>query len=158
MKGKGWKQWNLLKKSSRPPMVRPFIKYNVVLLNSELSFVAVEFMYCDLSSFKSIRRFVHNFKAKGIPLHLLINNGTAGNIQSKYSNKTNSYRVLSAPDHLCLQLASCCVRTGWLLMALKSTSEWTIWVTSTWPISCFLSSSLPVRSWYFAISMIFDCI
>ncbi|XP_016075270.1 PREDICTED: dehydrogenase/reductase SDR family member on chromosome X [Miniopterus natalensis] len=34
----------------------------------------VEFLYCDLASMKSIRQFVHKFKEKKIPLHVLVNN------------------------------------------------------------------------------------
>ncbi|XP_058514393.1 dehydrogenase/reductase SDR family member on chromosome X-like [Ochotona princeps] len=34
----------------------------------------VEFLYCDLASMNSIRQFVHKFKAKEIPLHVLVNN------------------------------------------------------------------------------------
>ncbi|XP_063306245.1 dehydrogenase/reductase SDR family member on chromosome X [Pelobates fuscus] len=34
----------------------------------------VEFLYCDLTSMKSIRKFVQNFKAKNLKLHILVNN------------------------------------------------------------------------------------
>ncbi|XP_049727576.1 dehydrogenase/reductase SDR family member on chromosome X isoform X2 [Elephas maximus indicus] len=34
----------------------------------------VEFLYCDLASMSSIRHFVRQFKAKNIPLHVLVNN------------------------------------------------------------------------------------
>ncbi|CAH2220508.1 dehydrogenase reductase SDR family member on chromosome X [Pelobates cultripes] len=34
----------------------------------------VEFVYCDLSSMKSIRKFVQNFKTKNLKLHILVNN------------------------------------------------------------------------------------
>ncbi|XP_076838651.1 polyprenol dehydrogenase isoform X2 [Brachyhypopomus gauderio] len=34
----------------------------------------VEFMYLDLASMKSVRRFVHRFESRGLPLHVLINN------------------------------------------------------------------------------------
>nr|XP_020140741.1 dehydrogenase/reductase SDR family member on chromosome X isoform X5 [Microcebus murinus] len=34
----------------------------------------VEFLYCDLASLASIRRFVETFKLKRLPLHVLINN------------------------------------------------------------------------------------
>nr|XP_026654018.1 dehydrogenase/reductase SDR family member on chromosome X isoform X2 [Zonotrichia albicollis]XP_026654019.1 dehydrogenase/reductase SDR family member on chromosome X isoform X2 [Zonotrichia albicollis] len=34
----------------------------------------VEFLYCDLASMKSIRRFVQQFRAKNCPLHVLVNN------------------------------------------------------------------------------------
>ncbi|KAG8511860.1 Zinc finger BED domain-containing protein 1, partial [Galemys pyrenaicus] len=34
----------------------------------------VEFLYCDLASMKSIRRFARKFKEKRLPLHVLVNN------------------------------------------------------------------------------------
>ncbi|XP_007246764.3 dehydrogenase/reductase SDR family member on chromosome X isoform X2 [Astyanax mexicanus] len=34
----------------------------------------VEFMYLDLASLKSVRQFVQRFKARGLPLHVLVNN------------------------------------------------------------------------------------
>ncbi|XP_048640601.1 dehydrogenase/reductase SDR family member on chromosome X [Marmota marmota marmota] len=34
----------------------------------------VEFLYCDLGSMASIRQFVHKFKMKNVPLHVLVNN------------------------------------------------------------------------------------
>ncbi|XP_046528866.1 dehydrogenase/reductase SDR family member on chromosome X [Equus quagga] len=34
----------------------------------------VEFLYCDLASMQSIRRFVQKFQRKRIPLHVLVNN------------------------------------------------------------------------------------
>uniref|UniRef100_W5LQZ8 Polyprenol dehydrogenase n=1 Tax=Astyanax mexicanus TaxID=7994 RepID=W5LQZ8_ASTMX len=34
----------------------------------------VEFMYLDLASLKSVRQFVLRFKARGLPLHVLVNN------------------------------------------------------------------------------------
>ncbi|XP_029459114.1 dehydrogenase/reductase SDR family member on chromosome X [Rhinatrema bivittatum] len=34
----------------------------------------VEFLYCDLASMKSIRKFVQQFHAKGLQLHVLVNN------------------------------------------------------------------------------------
>uniref|UniRef100_A0A8C6UTW9 Dehydrogenase/reductase (SDR family) X-linked n=1 Tax=Neogobius melanostomus TaxID=47308 RepID=A0A8C6UTW9_9GOBI len=39
--------------------------------------VLVEFVYLDLTSFKSIRAFVHDFKQRRLPLHVLINNAGA---------------------------------------------------------------------------------
>lgn len=44
--------------------------------------VAVEFLYCDLASLKSIRQFVQTFKKKKIPLHVLVNNGESWGNQS----------------------------------------------------------------------------
>ncbi|KAJ3584071.1 hypothetical protein NHX12_014567 [Muraenolepis orangiensis] len=34
----------------------------------------VEFVYLDLASLKSIRQFAHGFNARGLPLHVLVNN------------------------------------------------------------------------------------
>nr|XP_040142856.1 dehydrogenase/reductase SDR family member on chromosome X [Ictidomys tridecemlineatus] len=34
----------------------------------------VEFLYCDLGSMTSIRQFVHKFKMRNVPLHVLVNN------------------------------------------------------------------------------------
>nr|XP_044997525.1 dehydrogenase/reductase SDR family member on chromosome X [Jaculus jaculus] len=34
----------------------------------------VEFLYCDLASLRSVRAFADAFKAKGVPLHVLVNN------------------------------------------------------------------------------------
>lgn len=35
-----------------------------------------EFLYLDLTSLKSVRQFVQTFKSRGLPLHVLVNNGT----------------------------------------------------------------------------------
>ena len=37
--------------------------------------LTVEFVYLDLTSLKSVRQFVAAFKNKGLPLHVLVNNG-----------------------------------------------------------------------------------
>ena len=37
--------------------------------------IAVQFMYCDLASFRSIKKFASKFKERGLPLHILVNNG-----------------------------------------------------------------------------------
>ena len=36
--------------------------------------INVEFMSLDLSSLQSAKKFIENYKQKGLPLHLLINN------------------------------------------------------------------------------------
>ena len=36
--------------------------------------INVEFMSLDLSSLQSVKKFIEDFKQKGLPLHLLINN------------------------------------------------------------------------------------
>ncbi|XP_038613018.1 dehydrogenase/reductase SDR family member on chromosome X, partial [Tachyglossus aculeatus] len=43
-------------------------------IKEETSNDKVEFLYCDLASMKSIRKFVRQFKAKKCPLHILVNN------------------------------------------------------------------------------------
>lgn len=37
--------------------------------------LSVEFMYLDLASLTSVRQFVQRYKATGLPLHVLVNNG-----------------------------------------------------------------------------------
>ena len=34
-----------------------------------------EFVFVDLTSLKSVRQFVQTFRARGLPLHVLVNNG-----------------------------------------------------------------------------------
>ncbi|XP_077199444.1 polyprenol dehydrogenase isoform X1 [Paroedura picta] len=46
----------------------------VMKIKEETLNAKVEFLYCDLASMKSIHQFVHTFKAKNCPLHVLINN------------------------------------------------------------------------------------
>lgn len=35
----------------------------------------VEFVYVDMTSLKSVRQFVQSFRSRGLPLHVLVNNG-----------------------------------------------------------------------------------
>lgn len=42
---------------------------NVVFL------LTAEFIFLDLTSLKSVRHFVQKFKDRGLPLHVLVNNG-----------------------------------------------------------------------------------
>ncbi|KAI8869219.1 NAD(P)-binding protein [Ramicandelaber brevisporus] len=44
---------------------------------------SVEFLKLDLASFASIRQFVEEFKSKGLPLHLLVNNAGLGGLRGK---------------------------------------------------------------------------
>ncbi len=37
--------------------------------------LAAEFMFVDLTSLKSVRQFVQKFRDRGLPLHVLVNNG-----------------------------------------------------------------------------------
>ncbi|XP_016297474.1 dehydrogenase/reductase SDR family member on chromosome X-like isoform X2 [Sinocyclocheilus anshuiensis] len=43
-------------------------------IHEELNQGKVEFMYLDLASLTSVRQFVQRYKAKGLPLHVLVNN------------------------------------------------------------------------------------
>ncbi|XP_042613366.1 dehydrogenase/reductase SDR family member on chromosome X isoform X2 [Cyprinus carpio] len=43
-------------------------------IQEELNQGKVEFMYLDLASLTSVRQFVQRYKAKGLPLHILVNN------------------------------------------------------------------------------------
>ena len=49
----------------------------VALYCLQFSYVlfTVQFMYCDLASFKSIKTFASKYKERGLPLHILVNNG-----------------------------------------------------------------------------------
>lgn len=44
-------------------------------LFKRISFFSVEFMFLDLASFDSVRKFADDFCSKDWPLHILINNG-----------------------------------------------------------------------------------
>uniref|UniRef100_A0A9J7XD72 Dehydrogenase/reductase X-linked n=1 Tax=Cyprinus carpio carpio TaxID=630221 RepID=A0A9J7XD72_CYPCA len=44
------------------------------LASLDMHVVIVEFMYLDLASLTSVRHFVQRYKAKGLPLHVLVNN------------------------------------------------------------------------------------
>jgi len=55
-------------------------------------------MICDLSSFASIRTFVTNFKALGIPLHCLINN--AGVLSTTYKTTKEGWELAFGTSHL----------------------------------------------------------
>ena len=61
----------------------------------------VEYMQLDLGSFESTKRFVTTFKAKGLPLHILINN--AGIMSVPFGSfipmSVFTYYVCSFPLH-----------------------------------------------------------
>lgn len=40
-----------------------------------VSLLTAEFLFLDLTSLKSVRQFVQAFKDRGLPLHVLVNNG-----------------------------------------------------------------------------------
>ena len=42
--------------------------------------ITVEFMSLDLASLQSVKRFTEEYKQKGLPLHLLINNAGIANV------------------------------------------------------------------------------
>ena len=42
--------------------------------------ISVEFMPLDLASLRSVKRFTEDYKQKGLPLHLLINNAGIGSV------------------------------------------------------------------------------
>ena len=42
--------------------------------------ISVEFMPLDLASLQSVKRFTEDYKQKGLPLHLLINNAGIANV------------------------------------------------------------------------------
>ena len=44
--------------------------------------ITVEFMSLDLASLQSVKRFTEEYKQKGLPLHLLINNAAIGFVPS----------------------------------------------------------------------------
>lgn len=44
-------------------------------VNALLCPFAVDFLYCDLASLRSVQLFVDAFKKKNLPLHVLVNNG-----------------------------------------------------------------------------------
>ena len=43
--------------------------------------ISVEFMPLDLASLRSVKRFTEDYKQKGLPLHLLINNAAIALLQ-----------------------------------------------------------------------------
>lgn len=60
-----------------------YFKYEPILwhwldVNMSVCFLlfAVEFEHLDLASLKSVRQFVNRFQHRGLPLHVLVNNGT----------------------------------------------------------------------------------
>lgn len=55
---------------------------NVVFL------LTAEFIFLDLTSLKSVRQFVQKFKDRGLPLHVLVNNGMLWSLtQQKHKNR-----------------------------------------------------------------------
>lgn len=67
-------------------------------LREELPQAEVEYMELDLASLASIRKFVMNFKKKGLPLHILVNN--AGIMIPPYSKTEDGFELQFGVNHL----------------------------------------------------------
>ena len=61
-------------------------------------FQSVEFMELDLGSLGSIQKFVNEFKKKGIPLHILVNN--AGIMFPPYGTTEDGFERQFGVNHL----------------------------------------------------------
>ena len=59
---------------------------------------SVDFMKLDLGSLKSIQTFAKNFKEKGLPLHILINN--AGIMCPPYGTTQDGFELTFGINHL----------------------------------------------------------
>ena len=59
---------------------------------------SVEFLELDLGSLDSIRKFVTNFKRKGLPLHILVNN--AGVMFPPYGTTEDGFERQLGVNHL----------------------------------------------------------
>lgn len=58
----------------------------------------VEHMELDLGSLVSVRKFVTNFKKKGLPLHILVNN--AGIMFPPYGTTEDGFELQFGVNHL----------------------------------------------------------
>ncbi|RMX57299.1 hypothetical protein pdam_00012846 [Pocillopora damicornis] len=67
-------------------------------IREELPQAEVEYMELDLASLASIRKFVMNFKKKGLPLHILVNN--AGIMIPPYSKTEDGFELQFGVNHL----------------------------------------------------------
>lgn len=67
-------------------------------LREELPQAEVEYMELDLASLASIQKFVMNFKKKGLPLHILVNN--AGIMIPPYSKTEDGFELQFGVNHL----------------------------------------------------------
>ena len=61
-------------------------------------FQIVEYMELDLGSLASVRKFVANFKKKGLPLHILVNN--AGIMFPPYGTTEDGFELQFGVNHL----------------------------------------------------------
>lgn len=93
---------------------------NVVFL------LTAEFIFLDLTSLKSVRQFVQKFKDRGLPLHVLVNNGMLLSLtQQKHQNQ-----IIIITDFflICFSFAS----RSWNHAGSRDTNRGRIWVT-LWP-------------------------
>ncbi|KAL9972631.1 hypothetical protein ACROYT_G018977 [Oculina patagonica] len=67
-------------------------------LKEELPQAKVEYMELDLGSLASVRKFVTNFKKKGLPLHILVNN--AGIMFPPYGTTEDGFELQFGVNHL----------------------------------------------------------
>lgn len=67
-------------------------------LKEELPQANVEYMELDLGSLASVRKFVTNFKKKGLPLHILVNN--AGIMFPPYGTTEDGFELQFGVNHL----------------------------------------------------------
>lgn len=64
-------------KNSKTPIFVEFLKHRhaPICPNCVFFLSPVEFGYVDLTSLKSVQQFVQSFRSRGLPLHVLVNNG-----------------------------------------------------------------------------------
>ena len=65
---------------------------------SLLMFQSVEFMELDLGNLSSVTKFVTDFKNKGLPLHILVNN--AGIMFPPYGTTKDGFELQLGINHL----------------------------------------------------------
>ena len=81
------------------------------MINGALGNDNVEFMELDIGSFEKIRSFVQKFRAKDLPLHILMNNAgihvPGGDAPEQSGQRTPEGFEVSLSD----ALLSCCLQT-----------------------------------------------
>lgn len=76
-----------------------FVKLYIILLVMVIILSPLaEYMELDLGSLASIRKFVTNFKQKGLPLHILVNN--AGIMFPPYGTTEDGFELQFGVNHL----------------------------------------------------------
>lgn len=69
------------------------------MLHESLVFsISVEYIGLDLGSLASVRKFVTDFKEKGLPLHILVNN--AGIMFPPYGTTEDGFELQFGVNHL----------------------------------------------------------